>query len=312
MANGESIVVGVATIDDVYEAWAVRLEDDGSVAWEFTYPVWDSSGFEAVALVASDKAIAVGYAVDSGDRDLYAVCFDTDDGNLEWHRTYGGGDADGAYDVAFMDKTAPADDWVVIVGYTDSFDSPGPEYNYDFWVLVIDPTDGDFVDVPTRLGYAEGQAKIGGTLNDVAHAVLVTDADDNEIVIVGYTASYGEGQSDVWVLRTNVLLVEPDFQTTYGGTGFDAGYDATALTGSTDIVVVGEGYTEDLGNSMWAFSITDTGAINWEMYYSSDSWPAKTEIATAVAEVDGDHLLVAGYGVADGDASEYRVQMTCS
>jgi len=306
LASGESIVVGSAMIDSVYEAWAVRLDEDGDVVWEFTYPVWVASAFTAVAMVASDKAVAVGWAADSQDRDLYAVCFDTDDGNLEWHSTYGGADTDEANDVALVDKTSPADDELVIVGSTDSFDGVGPEYNYDFWVLVVDPTDGSIKTRDIRNETYELQVKIGGLYNDVAHAVVVADADNDEIVIVGYTASYGEGLSDVWVLRTSNLLEEPDFQTTYGGTGADAGYDATALTGSSDIVIVGaENSTSDSTN-IWVISISDTGGINWEQSYSSDSNPGVTEVATAVTEVDSDHLLVAGYGVADPDANWYR------
>jgi len=318
--EGHSIVVGTmesTTQGVAWEAWAAHLDEDGGVVWEATYPLGTSSKFyNVIESEDDDEAIAIGFAARGGDAEFYVVRFEVADGDIVWQITYEGDDHDVGRDLALLENVPVLGDMLMLVGWTDSFDAT-PVDNVDFWILVVDPSDGSIFEIEIRPGvWKELQVKIGGPDGqpgedeDKAYAV-VADPTNTEFVIVGCTESWGSGDQDVWVLRTSNLLEAPVFQTTYGGGRRECAYGAT-LSGTSDVVIVGEENSSDAeGNvNIWMLQIDDAGDINWQQSYTSAA-DNVDEVGTAVTELDDGRLLVAGWGdpdtatLADRDSRDF-------
>lgn len=110
------------------DALVVKMDKDGNKIWQYHYGSKEhEEGFGIVE--ADDGFVFVGYTKDtkSYNSDIYLVKINND-GNIMWHKSYGGDGEDKAYAIA---KT---DDGFVITGYVTSEEN----FSKDLYLLKVD------------------------------------------------------------------------------------------------------------------------------------------------------------------------------
>jgi hypothetical protein len=124
--------------------WVLKLKHNGAVEWQKTYGGAYVLGDATYAIrQTSDGGYVVAGTTESfgaGDIDLWVLKLKSD-GAVEWQKTYGGSNYDGAYSIQ-----QTLDGGYIVAGWTDSFGAGG----LDFWVLKLRP-DGSF-------GHAQGRS----------------------------------------------------------------------------------------------------------------------------------------------------------
>ena len=188
-------------------------------------------------------------------------------------------------------KDGPVEEWNLTFG-TEKFDAfLGVEQTNDGGIVAIGTTDGrgyynggDFFLVKTNNeGVLEWQKTYGGTKTDWGNSVKQTD--DGGYIVLGSTASYGSGQWDIWVVKTNEHGDE-EWNTTYGGTGFEQSGHSIVETSDNCFFVIGltsshsDDYTEDAvllkldqyGNEIWNKTYeTGNDEHFWDIELNSDN-----------------------------------------
>ncbi|MGB4752597.1 MAG: hypothetical protein WBH60_08190, partial [Fervidobacterium sp.] len=137
-------------------------------------------------------------------------------------------------------------------GWTDSFGAGG----YDGYLLKLDGS-----------GNLKWQKTCGGDQEDWFNCVRQTS--DGGYIAVGWTYSYGQGLADVYVVKIdeNGKL---DWQKTYGGSGFDAGYCIEQTIGG-GFIIVGESNSFVSGPvDVYIVKIDANGNLEWQETYGSD------------------------------------------
>lgn len=299
----ESIVVGVSDDSGGSErAWAAHVEANGALDWEMVLDVGSSSRFDSVIrLAGTDDYVAVGSAVVSGDREMYAVEFDVD-GNVDWQNTYEGEDDDAGRDLVEHDG------FVWLAGWTESFDNDSPP-DRDMWVVIVDPgNDGTVYEASVAgVGTVDLAFKIGTSDFEQANTLVVADAANDEIVIAGCSDnSAGAGGDDLLAVRLDDTIVQPVYTILYGGSSGDECAHESVLSGD-NVVFVGEDSSFDPFSSepnLWTIATGADGGIEWEHSYqgSHDVW----EIGWDITELSDGSLLIGGWADADTSAHTDR------
>ena len=206
--------------------WIVKLYGDGSIEWERSF---GGSGADLVrsAVVTSDGGYLIVGATESadghvtdpmGDWDMWVLKLDGA-GDLQWQRTYGGSDGDGAGAVVLVSEGG-----YLVAGSTSSTDGDVSESfgNGDLWLVRID-----------ALGELIWQRSYGGSSVEWSNGIVAVA---NGYVMAGSTDSsdgditgYQGGFYDYWLIRVD-LEGELIWQRCLGGPGDDraGALDATA------------------------------------------------------------------------------------
>jgi hypothetical protein len=283
------------------DAWVIKIDSLGNLQWQKTYGGTDIEAFYEIKQTSDGGYICVGLAgsVDGdvtgfqgGLRDFWIVKI-TENGTLEWQKTFGGTSADNARSVVQKSEGT-----YIVAGTTDSDNGDIEDFygNDDICVINLSP-DGTLL----------WKKNFGGSLNDTCLS-LISLANDNYMVC-GDTASSDNGINNHG--GRDALLVEftPDgqlvWQKAYGGTANDRAINAVQ-TQSGKIQFCGETASTngDIsanhgGNDAWLVEIDAAGAILWEHCYGG----TLNDTFTAVTEIDG-HLLAAGASASNnGDVS---------
>jgi hypothetical protein len=176
------------------DMYVVKLDSSGNVIW--TKTIGGSDWDVATSIIQSSDG---GYVVagqtssfGAGGYDIYVAKLDSS-GNVQWAKTIGGSDNDGA--VAVTDGnvviiyivgsiTQSSDGGYVVAGGTQSFGAGGS----DFYVVKLDSS-GNVVWTKT----------IGGGVTDVATSII--QSLDGGYVVAGWTWSFGEGDWDMYVVK---------------------------------------------------------------------------------------------------------------
>ena len=136
---------------------------------------------------------------------------------VEWERTFGGPEWDGASSVQ-----QTSDGGYIVAGSTRSYGAG----DFDFWLVKVDP-DGDL----------QWSKTFGGPNDEVANSVQQTT--DGGYIVAGWTASYGAGWHDFWLVK-----VDPDgdlqWSKTFGGPLHEEAY---SVQQTSDGGYIGAGYT---------------------------------------------------------------------
>jgi uncharacterized delta-60 repeat protein len=253
------------------DVWVLKLDGSGNVVWQKTYGGTNED--EAHAIVpTSDGGYIVAGSTESfgaGKGDVWVLKLDGS-GNVQWQKTYGGTNWDGAHAIA-----PTSDGGYVVAGRTESFGAGG----WDVWVLKLDGS-----------GNVVWQKTYGGTNEDEAHAIVPTS--DGGYVVAGKTWSFGAGHGDVWVLKLdgsgNVV-----WQKTYGGTNED---EARAIVPTSDggYIVAGSTFrrtSSHTGNfDVWVLKLDGSGNVQWQKTYGGTG----DEGASAIAPTSDGGYVVAG------------------
>jgi hypothetical protein len=186
------------------DAWVVKLNSDGTIAWQKT--LGGSSYDEAHSIVQTSDGgyIVAGYTRSNdgdvsgnhGEEDAWVVKLDSE-GNIEWQKTFGGSSYDEANSIV-----QTSDGGYIVAGYTKSSNGDvaygGSTYHggiqEDVWVIKLD-SHGNII----------WQEALGGGGYDRAFSIAQTS--DDGYVVAGYAGSNdgdvsgNHGSYDVWVVK---------------------------------------------------------------------------------------------------------------
>jgi hypothetical protein len=220
------------------QAWAVKLDTDGSVLWNTVYNNGNVDCALRSAVTTSDGGcVAAGY-VGSGDGnyDFYLQKINST-GSRIWNQTYGGSGSEKAYSIV-----------TTLGGYMLAGDITTSDSPTDACVVRVD-SNGAIVWTRT----------VGG--NDADSAAYITQAKDGGYLVCGFTFSFGEGNRDFWLFNINDDG-NVGLSCTYGDSAFqeaysviDAGESKFVLFGWTDPI----GQLDLVGHATYDFYIVKLG-----------------------------------------------------
>jgi len=228
----------------------------GGAGYDWAYSVEQASdgGYLIAGLTSSFGA---------GQSDVWLVKTDFA-GNMEWNKTYGGADHDGALSVQ---KTS--DNGYIVAGYTFSFGVGGSS---DFLLIKIDAA-----------GNTQWSKTFGGTLYDKAWSVQQTT--DGGYVVAGVTESFGSGAGDFWLVKTD-SSGNKQWDRTFGGERYE---EAKSVKQTSDggFIVAGwkrlYSYTD-----FWLVKTDASGYLEWDKTYGGSY---DDEAYSAVQTVDGGYII---------------------
>ena len=162
-----------------YNTWVLKLNSNGSVAWQKTYGGSTTDGANSIQQTSDGGYIVAGQTGSFGAEsyDFWLLRLNSN-GSVAWQKTYGGSN----YDVANSIQQT-SDGGYIVAGYTYSFGAEGQ----DIWVLKLNSD-----------GSVAWQKTYGGSNYDVANSIQQTS--DGGYIVAGQTA-LGAGGSDIWVLK---------------------------------------------------------------------------------------------------------------
>ena len=252
-ADGGGLFLGRDVIDLFikHDAWLVRLDAGGGVAWTqgFARPGSGKHFLFDAAELADGSWIAVGATslFDFPPQAGWVVRLAAD-GTLLWQSEYNGGVAETARAV-----TPTADGGFAIAGWTNS-SGAGSD---DVWVLKLDAA-----------GAIQWQKTCGGLDSDQAEDIV--ELSDGGLLVVGSSNSLTPSGHAPWILRLgasgNLLW--------HRAVASDIWGDLGAVTRSPDghVVVVGRvGEPGFPSNDLWCAKLdVGTGAFLWQRAYEGD------------------------------------------
>jgi len=249
--------------------WVLKLDRDGNIQWQKTYGGTDWDGARSIQQTSDDGYVVAGptESFGAGDRDFWVLKLDRD-GNIQWQKTYGGTDWDGA-----RSTKQTSDGGYVVAGHTYSFGAS----DRDFWVLKLD-----------RDGNIQWQKTYGGTDWDEARSIQQTS--DGGYAVAGRTDSFGAGDRDFWVLKLD-SDGNIQWQKTYGGADWDW---ARSIQQTSDGGYVVAGYTYSFGagtSDFWVLKLDRDGHIQWQKTYGGTDWDG----ARSIQQTSDGGYVVAGY-----------------
>lgn len=217
--------------------------------------------------------------------------------DLNWSQHYGGTQSDIAENI----KTT-ADNHFILAGHSNSNnqDITANQGLSDF-LLLKTTQDGNIV----------WQRSYGGSQNDFAHDVAVTD-DGYALAGVSYSSngqvSNQFGNGDIWIVKTD-LNGNINWQRSYGSNQLDiakkiiptidGGYLLAGMTHSNDIASTNGTYAY---GDIWLIKINATGDIEWQQTLNG----SRSEIPTALLQTATGDFMLAGISFSkDGDFNNF-------
>lgn len=285
-ADGGYITTGyTASFGDWVEvAWILKLNADGTIAWQKTYgDYWQE--IDAILETSDGGYLAAGHAdifkVEWDDGDLWIMKLDAN-GNVSWQYTY---------TLDFSEESVksliPATDGgYIVAGQID-------EDGSDIWIVKID-TNGNIV----------WQKTYGNNNESIGH---IQPTADGGYIVIGSTYSFGAGGQDAWLLKLNVDGTIA-WQKTYGdeynnnGEGIvqtaDGGYMAVGRTGLCDDSIPPYESCYEIA----VVKLESDGSIAWQKAYG-DLGTGNEDTNGIIATADGGYI-VAGKTDSFGAGSE--------
>jgi hypothetical protein len=271
--NGYALVGCTYNTDELdSDFWLVKTNSSGHLQWSRTYGGENEE--DALSVVTtSDGGFAIAGSTTSfgaGGSDLWLVKTNSS-GHMQWNRTYGGSDVDGASCVV-----RTSDGGYAIAGMTESYGSGWSDY----WLVKTDEE-----------GKMQWNKTYGGASYDMAYSVIETL--DGGYALSGHTGSFGAGNSDFWLVKTDSSGVM-QWNQTYGGIADDYGSFVVQISNG-EYVIAGSTNSFGAGSTdFWLIKTDCLGRVQWNgTYGGADSDEARCLVAT----LDG------WYAVAGGTAS---------
>ncbi len=232
----------------------------------------------SILLTNGGGYIATGYSFsddgeissNQGRSDIWVVKLD-DFGDIQWEKSYGGGNWDESYAIRHA-----GDGGYIVAGLTFSADGDisNNQGGADYWILKLDAS-----------GDIEWQNSYGGSDNDIANSILHTS--DGGYIVSGYSESTdgdvtgNHNGYDYWVVK---LKENGDIEwaKSYGGSDEDRS-KAIIETIDGGYLIAGESKSSDGDVTMnfgkkdiWIIKIDPFGALQWENSYggSDEDYPA--------------------------------------
>ncbi len=176
-SNGDIIAAGTTESFGTGKSdfWVLRLNGEGKVEWQRAYGGVTDDMCRGMVLTPDGNVVLAGETVTYGDwADDARVLLIDGNGNMRWHKLYGGGYNDGASGVAVM----PSGN-IAVVGHYQASGERGAEAK--LWLFMLAPT-GNYV-----------WSKVFRGITGHPESA-VTSAPNGDVVAVGYTES-------IWGIR---------------------------------------------------------------------------------------------------------------
>ncbi len=289
-ADGGYIIAGYTYSYGAGEGDAYLVKTDGkrNEEWYRTFGGDKGEYAYSVQQTADGGYIIAGntYSYSPGVGDRYAYLVKTDgEGNLEWHRTFGGEQDDSVHSVR-----QTADGGYIIAGYTYAPGVGGAD-------AYLVKTDGE--------GNEEWYQTFGGDKEEYAQSVRQTA--DGGYIIAGHTKSYGAGERDAYLVKTDGKGNE-EWYRTFGGDKPEYAY-SVEQTADGGYIIAGHTYSYGAGERD-AYLVKTDGKGNEEWYRTfggEDNDIAYSVRQTFVNEptVDGGYIIAGethSYGAGERDA----------
>jgi hypothetical protein len=209
---------------------------------------------------------------------------------IEWSKTYGGLEDDGAFHLVYVVETS--DGGFTVASNTESFGAG----NFDFWLIKTD-----------AYGNMEWNQTYGGTDFDVAFSLVQTS--DGGYALAGQTKSFGAGNFDFWLIKTDAYG-NMEWNQTYGGEHSDLAYSLVETSDGGYALAGGISASSGEGSDFWLVKTDAEGTMQWNQTYGGE----KNEGAYSLIETfDGGYALC-GYTTSFGgdDADFWLVKTDAS
>ena len=268
--DGGYIVAGYTnSLDD---AWILKLSPDGEIEWQKAYGGEEGDLAYSIQQTADGGYIVAGvtYSFGAEISNMWVLKL-FPDGEIEWQKTYGGGERECANSVQ-----QTADGGYVVAGTTESFGAG----DRDIWILKLFP-DGEI----------EWQKTYGGKMSDGdgdANANIQQTADGGYI-ISGNTKSFDAGSRNFWVLKL-FPDGEIEWQKTYGGDFDKYLWSPIQQTADGGFILAGYAYVVNRGTEAWVLKLFPNGEIEWQKTYGGKSG----DDARVIQQVADGGYIVAG------------------
>ncbi|HVP80104.1 MAG TPA: thrombospondin type 3 repeat-containing protein [Thermodesulfobacteriota bacterium] len=336
-SDGGYIVAGYTSFGPVdNDIWILKLNPDGSLAWQKSYPSGSTDDKVYSIQQTSDGGyIAAGSTTSSaGGYDFWVLKLNADGSNA-WQKTYGGSNHDYAYSTQ-----QTSDGGYILTGHTHSFGAGGIDIlmlklmanggvdwqktygglNDDYAYSIQQTSDSGYI-VAGSTNYSVGseyydilvlklkadgevdwQKTYGGYSSDFANSVQQTS--DGGYIVAGSTYSFGAGAFDIWVLKLKANG-EVDWQKTYGGSGYEYG-SFIQQTSDGGYIVVGETSPSGIGGrDVLVLKLNADGSLTgpngWQKTYGGPN----EDSAYSIQQTSDGGYIVAGYttsfGATDSD-----------
>ena len=246
-----------------YEAWVLKLNSDGTVAWQKTY----GDGYIYFDVVRSVQQTSDGGYIVAGETNLFAGNIDgwvlklNSDGTVAWQHAYGDTGSDSVYSVQ-----QTSDGGYIVAGETNIF--PGI---VDGWVLKLN-SDG-------TVAWQHAYGDIG---TDRVNSIQQTS--DGGYIMAGYTESFGAVNGDAWALKLNsdgTIAWEKSY-----GIGTDYAYSIQQTSDGGYIMAGGT------GDDAWVLKLNSDGTVMWQKTYGATGY---FDIVNSVQQTSDGGYTVAGY-----------------
>jgi uncharacterized delta-60 repeat protein len=254
-------------------AFAMKLNSDGSVAWAKQY-VGTSTDYVYWIDQTSDGGYVLGGNTTSfgaGWQDAWVLKLNSD-GTVAWQKRYANSGPPDTYDYADSIRQT-TDGGYILAGSTRS-----GSFNANVWVAKLN-TDG-------TVGWQKSYA---GASDDYARTVQQTG--DGGYIVAGYTASFGAGATDIWLLKLNGDGTIA-WERSYGGTSSesDSNDSGTWVQQTSDGGYVVSGTTNSFGANLtywnaWVFKTDSTGAIAFSSTGGASSSNTTATVTNTTATV---------------------------
>ncbi|MBO9563688.1 MAG: hypothetical protein J7621_12980 [Niastella sp.] len=185
------------------DCWVVKLNNQGNIIWQKSYA--SRYGQDEIMAIrqTTDGAYVFAAAIGNGGNDVtevkggydYWIVKITDNGLIQWQKTYGGRGSDIPYDIQIT-----RDGGYIVAGSTSSVDGDVANKRgqlTDYWAIKLNAN-----------GSLEWQKTFGGSRADAAYAIQVVN--DGYLILGESHSADGDitnskGGGDCWIVKTDKM-----------------------------------------------------------------------------------------------------------
>ena len=262
--------------------WKSSTIPSPEILWSKTYGGSGSDKAYAIEQTSDGGYVLVGetYSFGLGWSDVYIIKTDAN-GKLIWQKVYGGT----YYDVGrAIQRTV--DNCYIIAGSTNSFGLNPVYYDYDVYLMKIDPQ-GDTLWTKTY----------GGIYDDKGFAVQTTG--DNGYLVVGCTYSFGAGENDIYLIKTDAAG-DIIWTKTYGNSYNNIGYDIQK-TSDGGYIIIGFSEPNGLDSDIYLLKIDGDGNMIWSKTFGGEY----NEVGSSIKETPDKGYIFTGETWSFGKGTPY-------
>ncbi len=279
------------------DMWLVKLNDDGTKAWEKTFGGTGDEVAAAAAQTNDGGFVVTGYTASHSTGDVganhggldYWVIKISSTGALQWQKTLGGNGDDWPQAIAVTTEGR-----IAITGYTKSNNTGDVGANHggeDLWLAILENN-----------GNLAWQKVLGGNGSEIGRALVPVA--DGGLVVGGTSTSnnngdvpMAKGSIDFWVMRMD-KNGQLNWNKTYGGNNIE---ELFGLAGGTGNTILATGSTRsNNGDVTGAKGSDDTWLVQIDLANGQLKWQktfggAGADAARAITVTPAGKILLAGY-----------------